>query len=281
MRLLRHTDVPVTTRDLVFQYSRTRALVFSLMLFVAGLALVWVGWQQRFWLPFVIAGTLFLGWPAFRGVVTARFRRSNWLVRAGDTGLWVQFRSYLNYHFPADDLTVVSIPYREINSARLVRQRRDLPDRDGGGGVTESRRRVVELELDMDSAELRTALRDELGRKGPKERRWWGSSATRYGHCPVRLSSPTTLEIEWNVGPSFRLLFERLALHSNILPAARVQHDLTRLDEKGRSAQETRLRELVELGETMAAVQIARRLYGYDLTEATRFVEGLRGGNRR
>jgi hypothetical protein len=50
-------------------------------------------------------------------------RPSNWLARVRNDGLFIQFRSYLNYHLPADALTVFFIPYQEIRSARLVRER--------------------------------------------------------------------------------------------------------------------------------------------------------------
>ena len=52
--------------------------------------------------------------------VSTRFHSSNWLVRANETGLFAQYRSYLNYQLPADQPSVVFIPYGEIASARLV-----------------------------------------------------------------------------------------------------------------------------------------------------------------
>ena len=40
---------------------------------------------------------------------------------------------------------------------------------------------------------------------------------------------------------------------------------------------EGRIIELVESGDTIAAVRLARDVYGYDLTEAKMFVDGLMG----
>jgi hypothetical protein len=42
-----------------------------------------------------------------------------------------------------------------------------------------------------------------------------------------------------------------------------------------REEQESRLLKFAERGDIMTAVILARRLYGYDLTEARTFVEGL------
>ncbi|MSR06761.1 MAG: hypothetical protein EXR93_06835 [Gemmatimonadetes bacterium] len=184
MRLLHLADVPVTARDHVFAYSRTRAIVFTGSIVAGCGALVWFGWREQFWLPPVIAGMFLLGLLLFRETITARFQPTNWLVRADNEGLLVKFRSYLNRHFPDDTPSVISIPY------------------------------------------------------------------------------------------AF------LAPHVRILPATRTRVDYTKLDEKGQREQETRLIELVQTGETMAAIKMARKIYAFDLTEAKQFVDGLRGNKR-
>ena len=78
-----------------------------------------------------VAGVLLLTVVVLQTYVLARFRSSNWLLQAGDTGLHVQFRSYLNHRFAAVDPTVVFIPYRLIGPsawhARLERFRIAIP----------------------------------------------------------------------------------------------------------------------------------------------------------
>ena len=66
----------------------------------------------------------------YQRLIFGRFRSSNWLLRMTDHGLYVKFRSYLNHHFAAEDLTVVFLPYSEMRSARMVKERQELPDRD-------------------------------------------------------------------------------------------------------------------------------------------------------
>jgi hypothetical protein len=282
MRLLRLADVPTGERDRVFRYSRAWALVVACAVIGAAGALTVLGWRARSGLAYYIAGVLLLGLVVLRRLILARFRPSNWLVRMSDEGLLVQFRSYLNYHFAATDPTVVFIPYREIDSVRLVRQRRDIPYRDEPGTqvarVSQQRRRLVELALTGDTAPLVQALADEAARPAPKGRRWYGAAATRYKHYPVRMASPSVLQLEWNVVPSPHVLFDALRRHTNIGTPVEVSQDYVHLAGLSREEQEKRLLELAETGQTIAAIHMARELYSYDLAQARAFVEGLRGG---
>jgi hypothetical protein len=143
---------------------------------------------RRSAIGYYIAGVLLIGLILMRRLVLARFRRSNWLVQISDDGLFIQFRSYLNYHFSAEDFTVVFVPYQEIRSARLVRERSQVPDENK---VLEQRRRLVDLDLGGDRAAPAKALRDEIATRGPNEQRWYGNTSTEYKHYPVRMTSPT------------------------------------------------------------------------------------------
>jgi len=140
--------------------------------------------------------------------------------------------------------------------------------------VTEERRRLVELDLNVNTAELAKALKEEMARKAP-------AGSARWGHYPVRLTSEATLQIEWRVVPACQVLLDALARYTVIDSPRKDVLDFTRLDQKGRAGQEKRLLELAETGETMAAIKIARELYDYDLAAAKQFVEGLLGKGRR
>ena len=281
MRVMRLADVPTTERDRVFRYSPARALssVFALIGISAGVA--WLGWQRHAWPLFVFSGLLLLVLLPMQRLILARFRATNWLARMSDPGMFIQFRSYLNYHFPAEALTVVFIPYHEIRSARRVRQRRRVPSMGEGDGSSEQVRTVVELELAGDTAPLAPALAAELAAPAPKEARWYGSTATRYEHHPARLLSPTCLEVEWGVVPNARAFLDGLRRYTEIEPPVETSQDYLHLQTKSRDEQEKRLLELAESGQVMTAITIARRLYGYDLTTARAFVEDLRGGQGR
>ena len=83
-----------------------------------------------------------------------------------DDGLFIKFRSYLNYRFSDQDPTVVFIPYSEIGSAKLVKERQAIPDREEGNrrATTTRTRRFIELELAGNSEQLANALASESKR---------------------------------------------------------------------------------------------------------------------
>jgi hypothetical protein len=276
MLLMRSADVPLNERDRVFRYSPTRALIATFVTICTGGGLALLGWQRGSGLAYYLAGVLVVGLFLLRRFIVARFLRSNWLVRMSDDGLFIQFRSYLNYHFPPEDPTVVFVPHREIRSVRLVRERRNLPDQRGAGSSMRFRR-MVEFELAGESGPLARALADERAKPSPKEARWYGYSGTKYKHYPMSLVSATRLRLEWGIVPGPAVFLHAMRRHTDVLTPVRVVQDYDGLEALSREEQETRLLELAESGQTMAAIGLARRLYSYNLTEARAFVEGLVG----
>jgi hypothetical protein len=277
MQLMRLADVPSEHSQRVFYYSRFRAVIGAAsMITVAAGVLVW-GWSNDVWLAYYVAAILVAFLLIFQKLVTARFRPSNWLLRMTDHGLFIKFRSYLNSHFDERDLAVVFFPYHEIRSARLVKERQKLPDQESpnAAGTTTKTRRAVELELAADSGELARALARERERVFGKSVVGVGRISTRYQHLPVRMAAPKLLRIDWGVVPSVKTLLDALTRHTLVKGAVAVSKDFVDLDKLDREQQEAHLLELVESGDMIAAVTLARRLYSYDLTTAKRFVEEL------
>jgi hypothetical protein len=277
---MRLGDVPKSERDRVFRYSPGRAAALSLVTFGAVAALLYFGLSRRSGLAIYLAAAIVVGMLVMRRFILARFRPSNWLVRLGDGGLFLQFRSYLNHHFPADDLTVAFIPYSAVRSARRVTERRDIPYRAPDWyravRVTRQTRRLVELELADDSS-LAKALEDEVSRKPPTEKHWYGTSGTKYNHAPVWLAGSGLLDVEWGVAPGADSFLEAIRSYAKIEAPVEVTVDYTRLKGLSREEQERRIAELAGSGQIIAAVYVARRLLGYDLTQARSFVDGLLG----
>lgn len=274
MRLLRLAEVE-TRADRVFAHSRSYALAVLAIALTAASWLVFhaatTGWKPGYYL----AGVIVLFFEMMRRFVTARFRSSNWLVRMNDEGVYVQFRSYLNYHLPAEDLTVVFISYQEILSARLVRERVTVPDPSDQRSTTTQTLRYVELELAGDLTELVNALEAEMTEKAPKEKRWYGSSSTLYEDHPVRIQSPPFLKIRWQVLPRAQKFLESLRPYTTIADPVTTSEDFVDLESLSRETQRRRLRELAQRGETIAAISMARKLYGCGLAEAKAMVEEL------
>lgn len=281
MRLMRLAEVPITERDKVFGYSRGRALIGTALLLTAITVMVVFSRSNRFWLGYYIAAVTLLAVFIFRKLVTARFRPANWLVRLTDDGLYIQLRSYLNHHFPQEDLTVVFIPHGEVRSARLVRQERLLPDRSESGASTMISRTqaLVELELAGDTQDLAEALGRE--RDQVMTGKFLGKQSSRYRHLPVRLASADLLQIEWKVVPRAQTFLHFLSRHTLVLTEDKRPEALVEFEHLPQAEQEARLLRLAESGDMIGAVAMARKLYSYDLAAAKEFVEGLAGKRPR
>lgn len=278
MELLTAAAVPHNDHDIVFRYSRGRALAaFVVIALVAG-GLIFFGRLHHAWIAYYAAAVLIVLILIFQKLLLARFRPTSWLVRMTDNGLFIKFRSYLNDHFPDQDLTVVFIPYSEIRAATPVTQRRELPDRNHDRkSTTTSTHTFVELELATETRRLAIVLASEatlvLGKATHSAKR----VSTRYQHTPVRLGPANRLRIEWGVVPSVKRFMDLMARHTMVTPGTATSENFADLDQLSRAEQESRLRELMQAGDKVVAVALARRLYGYDLTKAKEFVESLFG----
>jgi hypothetical protein len=92
-------------------------------------------------------------------------RPANWLLRAGPDRVLVKFRSFQNDHYPDENKAVIALDWREIQWARMTKERSEKPGSDGA--VTEY---FTYLDLlpranakDLES--VRTALAEEQARK--------------------------------------------------------------------------------------------------------------------
>jgi hypothetical protein len=276
MQLMRLADVPLSSRDRVFHYSKLRAAVGALLLGGIAIAALIFAKGKDVWLAYYVAAVILIYLIILQRLITARFRPSNWLVRANDDGLFIKFRSYLNDRFPADDCTVVFLPYSETRSAKLIKERQELPDRDARNlrASTLRTRRFVQLELAGDGESLAKALANESKRVFAKPFDGGANVSTRYQHVPVKLSD-RILRIEWAVVPSAQVLLDVLTRHTLVQPAGTSIKDFAHLEGLDRKEQESRLLELAESGDMIGAVTLARQLYAYDLTTAKDFVDSL------
>ena len=275
MQLMRMAEVPAADRNRVFRYSGSRAVIGTAVLVALAVGALLLAWTTANWLAYYFAAVATIFPLIFRRLVTARFRSSNWLVRLTDHGLFIKFRSYLNFHFPDQDLSVVFISHSEIRSARFILQKQEVPDRDDGGRPTTTAKtqKWVELELASDSKKLADALTGERARA--LDGKNLGRISSRYHHLPVRLAAPDRLQIEWGVVPNAQTFLDALTRHTLVRPTETTSKDFVNLEELGREEQESRLLELTASGDKIAAIAMARRLYAYDLTQAKEFIEGL------
>ncbi len=274
MRLLRLQDVEIGSNDRVFRHSRLLALIVWLAGFAAVSAFFFRAFTAR-WLPGYFFGSfLLLFLLLMLKLLTARFHPSNWLVRMNDMGIYIQYRSYLNYQLP-DDPSVVFLSLGEIASARLVKERVDKQDSMRPGATETQYLRYVELELSGDTATLADALQTERGEQAPLEKHWYGSSSTLYQDYPVTLIAPASIRIHWDVVPGAHNFLETLRPYTVIADTVSLRQDFTHLKSLSREDQQKQLRELAARGQTITAIYTARKLYGGSLGEAKQMVDSL------
>jgi hypothetical protein len=225
MRLLRLQDVEIGLNDRVFRHPRLQALILWLAGFAATTALFFLFFHAYTgkWPPGYVFGSFLLLFVLFTlRMVTARFHPSNWLVRMNETGIYAQYRSYLNYRLPADDPCVVFLSLGEIASARLVKERVETPDPAKPGATQTQYLRYVEIELSGNTALLADALQAERGEQAPLKKRWYGTSSTLYRDYPVTMTAPTFLRIRWDVVPGAHKFLDALRSRTKISCAGRM-----------------------------------------------------------
>jgi len=278
MTLLRASQLLPGDGGRVFRYSRWRAAVLALVMFGFGVGCLYFGIRQPpgvgRYASYYVGAALLLGLLTLQRHVTARFRVSNWLARLDASGLYVQFRSYLNYALADGDETVVFISYQEIRSARLVIEHTRFADAEGARATKTTR--FVELDVTADVAPLVKALSVERARAGPTEKRWYGTSRTLYNDYPVHVERPSFVRVRWSATPRASHFLEALKPVVEIAAPLSLSEDLTTLAAQTPEHQEQQLLKLDAAGQTIEAIYLARRLYGFDLTAAKTFVDRLR-----
>jgi hypothetical protein len=271
---MREADAPTVPDSQTFRYSIVSACTLAIGGIAVSAAFLGKAIFDHMYLGYYVASVILLMEWLMRRMVFARFEPTNWLVRMADDGVFIKFRSYLNTHLPAQDTTVAFVPFRDIRSAKLVREMRAV--RESDNGVKGQQRVLVQLQLADDSTELSRALDAERGAQAPKVKHWYGSTSMRAMHFPVRMASARCLEIEWGATPGASDFIKRMAVHVDT-EASDVSKDFTSLSRLTRYEQDAAIRELAETGEIFAAQALARRLFGFDNTQAHQYVGTMVG----
>jgi hypothetical protein len=136
------------------------------------------------------------------------------------------------------------------------------------------------MELSIDPTPLATVLASERARAGASERRWYGRSATLYRDYPVIMQTLPFLRVQWRAVPRASVFLKAIQRRVQVLPKIAATEDFFQLQNLPREQQQKRIRDLDQRGDTIGAVYLARKLYSLNLTEATGFVKGLRGGTQ-
>ncbi len=233
----------------------------------------WIGVFILGWCGFWFGLFALLTWSVFK----ARRLPTNWLVRVQTDGLLVKYRTYLNHHFPSEDMTVVYMPFAEIEWVREHRVQRNIPGAVPGNDMR-NRFKYAEFKLpDQQIRELDNRLASERLTPAPKGSRWFGNAQTSSPHYPVQVVKDGLVRVEWGVRPKLQAFLAEIGNFVQVKPQAGTSVDYRLIAGMPKAEQEQRLLELVESGDRMGAVKVAKLLYGYNTTEAVKFVNEFSG----
>lgn len=287
MRLYRQNDVPEDEHGLLCRQSRFAGVV-RLIIWCGVLAIPIVcGWHfGKPWLIWTFVAVAAVVVPMALIDLTAQFRTTNWLLRIGSDGVWINLRSYRDRDMVTDAPSVMHLDYAEIASVGRHTESYSTPSEmatspgsyGAVGGSTAWRDEFLEIHLNHDrTGELKTALinlRYQAIPGQPSTR----PAPVRNGPSPLWLVSPAVLRVGWVSGHGAAVL-PRMAsvlnrLESYVTATAPSRRD--RPDWRNLTADETNelARELIHVhGDTLDATALLVRAAGLTSAEADTLVQ--------
>jgi hypothetical protein len=277
MRFYKLDQVTVSRDDQVFKVSSTSqtiglvitsAIVLTLLVFA-----IRNGIHHRVVPAFfsaVFGGMIGLFALNSYGSLRASREPTNWLLRCQGGGLLVHYRSYRNWRFPADTPQVVGWEYPEIAWVRVAKERRTVPSMTHGGNSSETHfMSFVELGLvNPDTTELEKYLSADRSLSAG------GMIVMDY---PVQVLPGGIVQMSWSgMHPPAHQAVECLGRQVKTAETAHRVVDLVHHSKAPPEEERQKILQLVRSGDVIAAVTMARQVYGYSLTEAHTFVEKLK-----
>ncbi len=290
-----------TTAEFVAREAWIGRLVVALILLAMSAAPVWLGYEAiqdppLSGLPLIVQIALYgiaafiglivslvgaVGGLAFFGSFLAALKPSNWVLRAGPHGLDVKLRNFADHRLPRGDAIVLRIPKREVRWIRAHDEKARHVGRSGDtvGHEDDTLVRQGYLEIQLHDDDL-SAVKATLS----NERRLWVPTpikgVTQKGKgAPVSVRSNGILRIDWHtkgtrLRPNLAATLAYLATDYGTAPTLETEQPQAKtLD---REAQESRLLDMVQQGNLIDAVIVAKGLYGFSTTEAKRYIEDLK-----
>ncbi len=201
------------------------------------------------------------------------FRKSlagnNWYVAVKTDGvLLMRFRSHLNELLPTEDVQIASLQPGEIDSAGVTKQ---LQKSDAHRGTRFQFFTFLDIHTTCENL-------DQLGERLAYEIQL--KAKTKYHVYPVSVDGKT-IRVQWRsaafrLAPGIANIVADLDQRGvKILPTKRERVDLRATAVQNRENQEAGIIRMVQAGDRISAVRLARQLYGFDLTEAVEFVDEL------
>jgi hypothetical protein len=277
MRFCKLDEVPVSGDDVVFQQSPVRSAIIAVLFLGVGIAAITcavVKWPDAKSATFFyfLGGFLSLIGLAWVFNFRSTLKASNWLLRCKLGSLFVHYRAYENWRLPADAQQVVGFEYGEIAWAKLVKERRTQPSSD-------PKYNSETVWLTHIALSLANPDTTELDAKLQTERNLRPNGVLVSLDFPVQVQPGGIVEVRWNAGirPSAKKALVVLGQRIKILETEHRVTDLTHRASGNPEDAKAKILALAKSGDEMGAVRLAQQVYGYNLTQATQFVEKLTG----
>jgi len=277
MRLLPLSETFAERDDIVFRHKPLGPAIWTVVLTallawdIYGIGHVRTGiprepdWGLRFFL-IVLALFLLLGVYLSQHAWRAALHPSNWLMRIRGDRVMIKFRNFENWQLSEADMQIIELDRQEIAFVRrgTIEEQTGLS---GGKGNTQTLK-TLELSLqNVDLAAIDAALQAEYSKRVPQ-----GTTTLFY---PVALENDL-LRIKWDGGitPGLKRALAEMGKLVPMKEEAKTVKNFTPTALKNLSADEQRKR-IKELAATnpIAAIKMARELYGCSLAEAKQIVE--------
>lgn len=271
MELLTPQQVPMRHTDQAYRESAAARLVAAVLMFGGSAGMFvwyWLGELPLSIACFSGAGLAFIGLVAF-ALFWKALSPDNWLLRVGDDGIYIKFRSHLNRALPSNDPQVVRLPVSEIESVRITKHR--VTTEGSKGGTQVERLKHLDLRVAIDALE-------ELSERLKYERAV--KAKTKFHHYPVSVHG-NTIRLLWRsarttVTPSLAHAVAALSQQRiRVEPEQSEEYDYTARRAADREETDSKIMELLERGDRMGAIRLVQRAYNYGTTEAVAFVDSL------
>jgi hypothetical protein len=243
-------------------------LIFCAILIGVVFLALYGGFPWFVWGGCAVVAALFVPW--ILAVALAKFRSTNWLLRLGPDGLWINLRCWQNHHLP-EAATVLHLRYEEIASAHRHVETWSTPSEPSSDTGTYWNQESLELSLvSGETREIARALADERGRragiKGP--------------HQAVTVPAAGVVRLGWrgvgnDVVPPLTRVLDELSRRVKVDAPTRKNHAFWR--QLSEAELDELVAQLVRSGDDIEASRLLIRRRGCSATEAHQLVEEQAG----
>ena len=212
-----------------------------------------------------------------------------WNLAVAPSVVYIKFRSFFNSHFPENDPQVVSLPFSEIKSLQINKQKLKYNiTRNSKGGIKRTgtvTKYQTFLDITVNGIDL-TGLAKQLHYEHTLKCSKSDSNVkSSVRHFPVRIVMPDTIRVEWftkntRLKPGINNAIEVLRQqHISIEELRNEVLDYTEIASQDIQEINKIVFELALRESKSAAVEVAKKKYDLDYKEAKGFVENLMDEN--